>query len=183
MRIISGTHRGRRLHAPKGMATRPTTDRVREALFSILGNISDAQVVDCYSGTGALGIEAVSRGARGALLIEADSNAAQVIRHNLTSLQLNTQCTVLVSRVERSSGAVRNVAPIDLVLSDPPWPNAQQAANDVVELVIPYLANDALLVLGHRASEPVSVPGDRGLELIERRRWGDSGMSFFRVSG
>ena len=85
MRIISGNFRGRRLECPK-LVTRPTLDRVREALFSILGDVSGLCVIDLYAGSGALGLEALSRGARHVTLVEADRGAVQVIRKNVASL-------------------------------------------------------------------------------------------------
>ena len=180
MRIIAGTHRGRRLRAPKGMRTRPTTDRVREALFSILGNIHDQRVIDCYSGTGALGIEAVSRGARNAILVEADLAAIKTIRSNLEELGLNERCDPWHNRVENLSRRLAGGPPLDLVLADPPWPIAQAAAEVVAKVLPRFLAKGATVVLGHPTRSPVEVPERSLLRLVERRSWGDSGLSFYR---
>ena len=107
MRIISGKFRGRRLECPK-LVTRPTLDRVREALFSILGDVSGLCVVDLYAGSGALGLEALSRGARHVTLVEADRGAAQVIRKNVAGWGVETQLRVLESSVERARPMLRS---------------------------------------------------------------------------
>src|SRR4051794_19500228 len=91
MRVIAGTLRGRRLKAPAGRSTRPTSDRVREALFSMLGEIDGVQVLDLFAGTGALGIEALSRGAAAAVFVERDGAAAAVLRENLGALGIGSE--------------------------------------------------------------------------------------------
>ena len=99
LRVIAGSYRGRRLHAPRGNATRPTSARVREALFSILGDLSDARVLDLYAGSGALGIEALSRGAKSVVLVEHDRAAIACIRENLAAIGASNQARVLPVRV------------------------------------------------------------------------------------
>jgi 16S rRNA (guanine(966)-N(2))-methyltransferase RsmD len=89
MRVIAGTHGGRELTAPRGWATRPTSDRVREALFSILGDISDLRVLDLFAGSGALGIEALSRGAKQATLVDSARSAVAAINRNLAALDID----------------------------------------------------------------------------------------------
>ena len=101
MRIIAGQLRGRKLKAPSGMHTRPTLDRVREALFSILGNLRDLRVIDAYAGTGALGIEALSRGAAHASFVENDSAASAVLRDNLETLGVSDRATLIQSSMEK----------------------------------------------------------------------------------
>ena len=86
MRVVAGAFRGRRLHAPRGQRTRPTADRVREALFSMLGEVDGARVLDLFAGSGALGIEALSRGAASAVFVESDARAAGVVRRNLEAV-------------------------------------------------------------------------------------------------
>jgi 16S rRNA (guanine966-N2)-methyltransferase len=127
VRIIAGKYRGRQLSCPPEV-TRPTLDRVREALFSILGDLSGQCVVDLYAGSGALGLEALSRGARHVTLVEADRRAAQVIRKNAGSWGVDAQMRVLETTVENSRSALAAVKPIDLVLADPPWKIAQGGA-------------------------------------------------------
>src|SRR5262245_5664288 len=128
MRIIAGTHKGRRIAAPKGEQTRPTGDRVREALFNLVGPVDDASVLDLFAGSGALGLEALSRGARRCVFAETDSAACRVIRQNVESLGLTgalvlQRDAVAVLREERSGGRRH-----DLILLDPPygrWPSLE----------------------------------------------------------
>ena len=101
MRIIAGTHKGRRIAAPKGQHTRPTGDRVREALFNLVGPVDDAAVLDLYAGSGALGLEALSRGARRCVFVESDGAACRVIRSNLETLGLTG---ALVAPARRARG-------------------------------------------------------------------------------
>lgn len=163
------------------MRTRPTADRVREALFSVLGDLHGAIVADLFAGSGALGLEAMSRGAERAVFVEAARAAARIIEANAAALGVADRVVVLVARVERSRDRLDQLGPFDLLLCDPPWPIAAEAADAVAALVADggVLAPDGTVVLGHRASEPV-VPNASVLRLDERRTWGDSGMSLFR---
>ena len=118
MRIIAGTHRGRRIAAPKGLATRPTGDRVREAAFNLIGPVDDARVLDLFAGSGALGLEALSRGAASVTFVESDKAACRTIADNLAKLKLTgarVTCGDAVWAVRRDSG------PYDLILVDPPY--------------------------------------------------------------
>lgn len=177
MRIIAGKFRGRQLSCPPDV-TRPTLDRVREALFSILGDLTGQCVVDLYAGSGALGLEALSRGARHVTLVEADRRAAQVIRRNSASWNVGSQLRVLETTVEHSRAALAALKPIDLVLADPPWKIAQEAALSVARAVKGALASDARVVLGHAAKERLSLGEDSGLVVVDCRTWGDSALSF-----
>lgn len=175
MRIIAGTHRSRRLVAPKGMETRPTTDRVREALFSILGPLHGARAVDFYAGSGALGFEALSRGAEHVWFIESGKAASQVLRDNATELEFTERCTIVTREVQRCNGLLSN---LDLVLSDPPWPVSLEASAVVAKVLHGALAPGARVVLGHpfRLTLPDELPG---LVKEDMRHWGDSAMSFY----
>lgn len=179
MRIIAGKFRGRKLACPK-LVTRPTLDRVREALFSILGDLSDAKVVDFYAGSGALGLEALSRGASHVTLVEGDRQAAQVIRKNVEGWGIDGAYRVLECAVERSRGPLAAAAPIDLVLADPPWKISSDAAVVVPQVLKGLLAPSAIVVLGHASRDVLEVEADSGLERYDRRTWGDSALSFFR---
>jgi 16S rRNA (guanine966-N2)-methyltransferase len=180
MRIIAGRLRGRPLAAPRGAHTRPTTDRVREALFSILGALDGCRVVDCYAGTGALGLEAVSRGASHATLVENDAAACKIIRRNVEALGVSNEVTLLPLPLERCRAGLAERAPFDLVLSDPPWPVSGPAAVRVASMFSDWVSPSGRVVLGHRAKEPVELGAGANFELIERRQWGDSGLSFYR---
>jgi 16S rRNA (guanine966-N2)-methyltransferase len=177
VRIIAGKFRGRQLVCPK-LVTRPTLDRVREALFSILGDLSGQCVVDLYAGSGALGLEALSRGARHVTLVEADRGAAQVIRKNVAGWGVEAQLRVLECTVEHARGSLSGIRPIDLVLADPPWKIAQEAALSVARAVKGLLAPDARVVLGHAAKEDLKLGEDSGLVVVDCRTWGDSALSF-----
>lgn len=182
MRIIAGSHRGRKILCPTS-DTRPTMDRVREALFSILGPLDDDVVVDFYAGSGALGFEALSRGARRATLVESDREAARVIRHNATKLGFDDACQVLEGSVERSRSDLSSGPPINLVLADPPWRISAQAVHVVARVVRGLLAPEATIVVGHAAREALELSSEDGLELESCRRWGGSALSLFRQSG
>lgn len=179
MRIIAGTHRGRPIRAPRGMETRPTTDRVREALFGILGDLRGTIVLDCYAGSGALGLEALSRGATTATFIESGRQACAVIAKNAAGLQLSDRTTVLHRSVERAASALGDER-FDLVLADAPWPICQSAARDVIRLVSRRVRAGATIVLGHPARQMLELELPAGLLREQTRTWGDSGMTFIR---
>lgn len=179
MRIIAGRLGGRTLQAPRGMATRPTTDRVREALFSILGDLTGFTVVDCYSGSGAIGLEALSRGASHVLLVESGRAAQVMIRTNVERLGVGSEITLVRAAVEDSRVQLARMAPLHLVIADPPWPIADRSAQVVARVVRGLLAPGAVVALGHRRSEPVELGDRSGLRLTQRRHWGDSAISFF----
>jgi 16S rRNA (guanine966-N2)-methyltransferase len=178
IRIVAGTLKRRTLKTPLGLATRPTAGRVREALFSILGDIEGARVLDLYAGSGALGIEAISRGAERALFVECDRDAASCIRDNIASLALGGQATLLARPAERVAlGEWRAAGPFDLVLCDPPWSDLE-AAVTVLQQLAPALVASSRVVLEHprRAKPELS-----GFVRADRREWGDSAMSLFSL--
>lgn len=181
MRIIAGTFRGRPIRAPKGMTTRPTTDRVREAVFSILGPVAGKRVMDCYAGTGALGLEALSRGASHAIFVESGKEANLVIAQNIATLGVGDRSMLLRCPVERAHKALTQGVRLDLILADPPWPICHQAALDTTTLARQILKPEGVLVLGHPAADPSELPDSAGFELTDRRRWGDSGMSWYSL--
>jgi 16S rRNA (guanine966-N2)-methyltransferase len=156
-RIISGTAGGRRLKTPAGSATRPTSDKVREALFSGLESrdvLRGAHVLDLYAGSGALGLEAASRGAASVVLVESDRRAAAVARDNAGSLGL-ASVSVRTSSVERLLAGAPTRA-VDLVLADPPYDVAEDALAHVLTLLSQrgWLAADALLVVERSTRSP-----------------------------
>lgn len=182
--MIAGKLGGRPLRAPKGNATRPTTDRVREALFSMLGDLEGARVLDLYAGTGALGIEAMSRGATRAVFVESRRPALAALRSNLADLGLDTTCVVLPVPVERASALVAKEAPFDLVLCDPPWSDLPHAIRALVDL-LPYigLVSGFRLVLEHSSGDAAVLDESAGLSLSTRRAWGDTAVSVFTCAG
>lgn len=181
MRVIAGRLRGRKLVAPPGTTTRPTIDRVREALFSILSSVYDARVLDLYAGTGALGIEALSRGASRATFVENDRAAALVITKNLESLGLSAQANVLTLRVDKALAPIVKAAPFDLVFVDPPYADVPAAAALVADLAARgAFADGARIVLEHATGHP--PPPIAGIEVVSERKYGDTGLVIGRLA-
>jgi 16S rRNA (guanine966-N2)-methyltransferase len=177
MRVIAGAFRGRTLDAPAGSATRPTGARVKEALFSILGDVSGLAVLDLYSGSGALAIEALSRGARAAVFVESARPALACLRQNLKSLGLEGSATVLPVRVEGALRELLRLGPFDLVLCDPPWKDVEAARNALEALATAgVFAAGACVALEHAAKDPPPAPEGSQLRLVDERRWGDTAI-------
>lgn len=179
MRIIAGKFGGRRIVAPRGQRTRPTTDRVREAWFSMLGPLS-GRVLDLYAGTGALGFEALSRGAEHATFVENWKDAAVALRRNAETLGV-TECTQLLNvAVEKCRRAVSAGAPYDLILTDPPWTAIDDAERALAALVRSDLLTDTgRVVVGHPKGRPLTLASDCGLIARDERNWGDSSATFY----
>lgn len=178
-RIIAGVAGGRRLRTPPGQGTRPTTDRVREALFSRLEHLEvlhGARVLDLYAGSGALGLEAASRGAESVVLIEADRRAAEVARHNVRDLGLE-QVAVRAATVQQALAVTPARPDVDLVLADPPYDIGEPQLAAVLEQARGWLVPDALLVIERAARSPEPTwPAD--VSLIGPRRYGETVVWF-----
>lgn len=182
MRITAGVHRSRQLVAPKGTSTRPTSDRVREALFSILvarGAVAGRTVLDLYAGTGALGLEALSRGASRVTFVECDRAALACVRRNVENLGETSRVAVVASRAERAVS--RLIGPFDLVLCDPPYALVAEAAKTVAEIASrSILAEGAIVVLEHASRD--TAPTIERLTLAERRTYGDTALAIYELS-
>jgi 16S rRNA (guanine966-N2)-methyltransferase len=163
------------------MTTRPTADRVRQALFDVLGPLDGARVLDLYAGTGALGIEALSRGAAHAVFVEADRAALACMRRNLTALAVDAAAaTVLPVPVERAARPLRELAPFDLVLCDPPWPELEVALRASLRLLGSELYGPAArVVIEHPSAPSVEILAPAGFEKTDERRWGDTAVTVF----
>jgi 16S rRNA (guanine966-N2)-methyltransferase len=170
VRVIAGTHGGRRLIAPHGSRTRPTSDRVREALFSILGaRVAGARVLDLFAGSGALGIEALSRGARSAVFVDDAPAAIKAIRANLDGLRLDAD----VRRTDalRFLGAASSGgAQYDLLFLDPPYRLADALADRLSKALPAVLAPGAVAVAESDRRAPLALD----LPLFDERRYGDT---------
>jgi 16S rRNA (guanine966-N2)-methyltransferase len=166
VRVVAGEFRGRRLAAPRGARTRPTADRVREALFSMLGDVSGARVLDLYAGSGALGIEALSRGAESAVFVERDPRAASVIERNLSSLGLQQE----VLRQDAVRFLRRGAGTFDLVFCDPPYDSASRLAGPLAEHLPALTSEDARIVTESDKRNPLELP----LPLVTERTYGDT---------
>jgi len=173
MRVVAGKFRGRPLVAPKGLATRPTADRVREALFSILFDVDGLSVLDLYAGTGALGIEALSRGARSVMFVERDRRARALIAENLEHCGVPRGCAIIRASFDRLDLADA-VDPFDLVLLDPPYDETPDA---VMVMLADLLAPGGLLVLEHARRR--AAPEAAGLARVRQVASGDSMLSFY----
>lgn len=187
MRVVAGRLGGRALKAPAGDATRPTGARVKEALFSILGDLRGSRVLDLYAGSGALGIEALSRGAERAVFVENARPALACLRENLARLGLEGQAHVVAARVAEARRELESRGPFDLVLCDPPWREVDRAFEELQALAARgLLARGGRLVLEHDAKAPPRVDegrdaGARALVQVDRRRWGDTAITFFHL--
>lgn len=174
MRVVAGELRGRKLTAPAGDVTRPTADRVREALFSILGDISGLRVLDLYAGSGALGIEALSRGAAAAVFVDSSRAAVTAIRRNLSELGLEAP----VQRREALAylAAAADGDPYDLVFADPPYDSALRLGPDLAERLPPILSEDAVIVTESNKRSPLELP----FPLLRERSYGDTRIAVHR---
>lgn len=181
MRVIAGTARGVPLHAPRDRATRPVTDRVKETLFGILADrVLDARVLDLYAGSGALGIEALSRGASDAVFVERGRDAVAAIRRNLAATRLGDLARVVSGDVGRFLANPPDRGPYDLVFLDPPY--AERAILAPLEGLVPLLGADASVVVKHFWR--TDVPAPPGLTAWRDRRFGETALTFLaRVPG
>ncbi|MDR3494132.1 MAG: 16S rRNA (guanine(966)-N(2))-methyltransferase RsmD [Ancalomicrobiaceae bacterium] len=183
MRIVGGRFRGAALSPPKSLAIRPTSDRLRETLFNILVHaygdpVGDARVLDLFSGTGALGLEALSRGARFALFVEEAVEARGLIRRNIETLGL-TGATKLWRRDATKLGMIEGQTPFDLVFADPPYSRGLGDTALGSAVAGGWLAPGALVVLEEAAEAEIAVP--EGLELLETRDYGETKVMFMRA--
>jgi 16S rRNA (guanine966-N2)-methyltransferase len=175
VRVVAGELRGRRLVAPAGDATRPTADRVREALFSILGDVSGLRVLDLYAGSGALGIEALSRGAAAATFVDSSRAAVAAIRRNLSELGLDAP-VVRRDALAHLAAAAGAEDPYDLVFADPPYDSALRLAPDLAERLPPILSDDAVIVTESNKRSPLELP----FPLLRERSYGDTRIAVHR---
>lgn len=166
MRVVAGEFGGRRLQAPRGRATRPTADRVREALFSMLGDVGGARVLDLYAGSGALGIEALSRGAASAVFVDSEAQAAHAIRRNLDTVGARGEV--------RRQDALRFLAaargPFELVFCDPPYDSDPSPAAALAERLPAVTSQDARIVTESDKRRPLELP----FPLLRERTYGDT---------
>ena len=174
MRVVAGNLRGRPIVAPEGEATRPTTDRAREATFNSLvslGAVEGAKVVDLFAGSGAMGIEALSRGAASCAFLERDRNALDSIRYNIKTLQLTDNTTVLSGDVMTNVVALRNV---DLVLADPPYDFDRWT--DLLTVLNLVLAPGGVVVT--ESGREIQPP--EGWQIVRSKRYGRAWVAFLQ---
>jgi 16S rRNA (guanine966-N2)-methyltransferase len=178
MRVIAGDLGGRRIQAPSGRATRPTSDRVREALFSMLEDVGEASVLDLFAGSGGLGIEALSRGAAEAVFVERDASALRALQANLASLNLAAPR----ARVRRSEAlaalrsARRRQETYDLVFIDPPYAEAHDWGPELSVVLAPLLAPAARVIVESDRRAPLQL----AMQVERERRYGDTTIKIHR---
>ena len=182
MRIVGGRARGTHLQGPKSQAIRPTSDRLRESLFNILAHgfddpVEGARVLDLFSGTGALGLEALSRGARFCLFVEEAAEARGLIHANVETLRM-TGVTKLWRRDATKLGRCAPMEPFDLAFLDPPYGKGLADAALVAMVAGGWLKPGALVVVEETAEVEVVVPAH--LEEVDRREQGDTRVIFLR---
>ncbi|HSX48015.1 MAG TPA: 16S rRNA (guanine(966)-N(2))-methyltransferase RsmD [Candidatus Nanoarchaeia archaeon] len=177
MRITTGRLRGRVITAPKSAKVRPMTDKVRGALFDVIGNISGNLVLDVYAGSGAVGIEALSRGARMVEAIEHDRLAAGRIEKTIKEFGLGFEYSLVVAAVESWLGWPANTTTIsryDLIVADPPY---TQLKAEILDRLGEFLSPGGVMVVSH--SSRLTPPELESLKLVRTNRYGDSSLSFY----
>jgi 16S rRNA (guanine966-N2)-methyltransferase len=189
-RIIAGAHGGRRLAAPAGALTRPTSDRVREAFFSTLDSMTDlsgARFADLYAGSGAVGLEALSRGAAYTLLVESEAKAARTIRDNIVALKVGAAARLITGKVSQVLAGPPEGGPYDVVFADPPYAVADDEIAEVQRALVAggWLAPDAVVVL--ERSTRTAVRGTPlnwvdGITADRSKRYGETTLWYGRRS-
>jgi len=175
MRVIAGTRKGHTIQAPRGLDTRPTSDRVRENVFNIVGPLDGATVLDLYAGSGALGIEALSRGATRAVFVERDLDAVRTIERNLDKLRLTGARVVQADAVTTLAQEGAAGRKYDLVLVDPPYDMFPRLQDQLARYLPPVLAEDGLLVVETDARVEPELP----LPLRTTRKYGQARVTVY----
>jgi len=177
VRVIAGSRKGHRLAAPRGLDTRPTSDRVRENIFNLVGPVDGARVLDLFAGSGAVGIEALSRGAESAVFVEQDSEAVRTIERNLDRLRLTGARVVRGDVVRTIAQEAIAGAKYDLVLVDPPYGMLIEIQPRLARHLPPLLAADGLLVLETDARTEPELP----LPVRTSRKYGQTRVTLFEA--
>jgi 16S rRNA (guanine966-N2)-methyltransferase len=182
MRIIAGTLKGRRLESPGWEGLRPTSDKLRETLFNVLASnfagIAGARVLDGYAGTGAVGLEAISRGASQVTFVERDRRAQQLIGANIARCGISDGYAIIGSTVLQAIDALRGKPPFDLVLLDPPYDGPHDDTRNVLEAVGAIVSTTGVVVLEHaRRQRPPGAAGS--LRRTRELTSGDSALTFY----
>jgi 16S rRNA (guanine966-N2)-methyltransferase len=179
VRVIAGSRKGHTLVAPRGQDTRPTSDRVRENVFNLVGPLDDARVLDLFAGSGALGIEALSRGAASAVFVERDPGAVKAIQRNLEKLRLTGARVIRGDALFTLAQETMAGAKYDLVLVDPPYGMLTEIQPKLARHLPALLAPDGLLVVETDARTEPELP----LPLRTSRKYGQSRVTIFEAPG
>ena len=180
MRIIAGEARGRVIEAPTGLRTRPTLDRVRENLFNILqADVPGSRVLDLFAGSGALSLEALSRGAASAVLVDSDRNAFRVQKKNIEALRYQDRTRQFCCDWHKALQELKErEAFFDLVFLDPPY--AMPGIGDVFLSLIPFIGRDSLVILEHESGKEAEA--DSRFIPVKQRSWGFCAVTVYRLS-
>lgn len=174
-RLISGEFGGRFINSPHTDRTHPMGERMRGALFNILGDVSDLRVLDAFAGTGALGLEALSRGAREAVFIERDRVAQNVLQENIELLGVSNRAHLIRSSVSAWDETTAHEK-FDLILTDPPYHDLQLST---VKRLVKYMQANSLMILSHPGRE--LAPTVNGVVVVDNRSYGDAALAFYRL--
>ncbi|MBU4485063.1 16S rRNA (guanine(966)-N(2))-methyltransferase RsmD [bacterium] len=179
MRVIAGKAKGRRLCGPKSDATRPALDSVKEAIFNILFDVEGTRVLDIFAGTGSIGIEALSRGAKSAVFIENSSEAVKIIKKNLDLCSFSELSSILCKKAEVAIKILsKSSQSFDLIFVDPPY--NKDLVNETLSQLSKstLLNNEAIIVVEHHPNEPIDAID--GLNLYDQRKYGQTLISFLK---
>jgi 16S rRNA (guanine966-N2)-methyltransferase len=176
VRIIAGSKKGARIFAPKGHDTRPTSDRAREAAFNLIGPVDDASVLDLFAGSGAMGLEALSRGAATAVFVENDREACRAIDRNLEKLRLTGARVIQQDALRALASEAATGHRYDLVLVDPPYEMFSSLENGLSAYLPAVLADDGLVVVETGAKDEPDLPP---LTKRTSRRYGSARITLF----
>ena len=174
IKIGAGTLAGRSIEQPKTTKTRPMTQKSRASIFNRLGDIEGLSVLDAYAGSGAIGIEALSLGAKHATFIEQARSVAKVIQDNLEKLNLTPKSAVLTQSVSEAAKSLQDQS-FDIIVADPPYDQLQEEG---LNLVFSRVAKNGICIVSHSSRRP--VPNLDSVELIDSRTYGDTTISYYR---
>jgi len=175
VRLISGSLGGRFIEAPDTARTHPMSERIRSSLFNILGDMSGKKVLDAFAGTGAIGFEAISRGAGSVTFIERDRVAQKVLLENIASLQVKHKAKLIQAGVAGWDDTSVNEK-FDLIFADPPYHDMQFST---VSRLFTHLNSNGLMVLSHPGRE--SAPTVNGVVVVDKRSYGDAALAFYQL--
>ena len=175
VRVIAGEYGGRQLACPPGERTHPMGERVRGSLFNIVGDLTGKNILDAFAGSGAMGFEALSRGARQVTFVERDKVAQRVISENITTLSVDEQTKLIKTSVAQWDETAEKEL-FDIIFADPPYHDTQIST---VTRLVKYLKPNGLMVLSYPGRE--SVPTVNGVVVVDNRSYGDAALAFYRL--
>lgn len=177
MRILAGDYRAREFDQPKSALVRPMSQKARAAIFDVLGSIKGSTVLDLYAGSGAIGLEALSRAATQVVFIEKNAQVAAVIRCNIAKLGVAAQTQVFAGEAKIWLGRSKARVKYDVIVADPPYAELNPT---ILGRMADILAKDGVLVVSH--SSKISSPELKSLQLITSKTYGDTSLSFYKMS-